>query len=110
MHDLLASVKWKTQNSQDLRTNWLIARISCALEVSITAGYGERDLWNLGSESALTSVLGTEFTWGGGSAAASTFGWGTASGESSAFWTLLSVEAGRALPFAGDGRSVFPIC
>ena len=49
--------------------------------------------------------MGTEFTWGGGSAAASTFGWGTASGESSAFWTLLSVEAGRALPFAGDGRS-----
>lgn len=89
------------------------------MEVSITAGYGERGLGIPGSDSALTSVLGTEFTWGTGSAAGASIGLGANSGAASAFCTVLSVEAGwgaasvgagRALLVTGDGRSAFPIC
>lgn len=75
--------------------------------VSITVGYGERGLGIPGSDSAITSVLGTEFIWGPGSTAASAFcsGFSTKAGSG-----LASAGAGRALLLITSvGSSAFPI-
>lgn len=89
-------------------------RIHKAVEVIITHGYGESDFENPGSDSALTSVLGTEFISGVTFPSVSTF-----ESPATAFCTVLSVVAGsgiestaggRALLITGDGRRAFPIC
>lgn len=88
-------------------------RIHKAVKVIITYGYGESDFENPGSESALTSVLGTEFISGIAFLSVSTF-----ESPPTAFCTLSvvagsgieSTAAGRALLITGDGRRAFPIC
>lgn len=66
-------------------------------QVGITDGYGESGLGTPRSDSALTSVFGTEFIWGPGSTAAS------------AFCSLLSTEAGAEFASAGAGRALLPL-
>lgn len=78
----------------------------------ITYGYGESDFENPWSDSALSSVLGTEFISGLGCSAVSTFGSGVASDfciVAVAGSGLASAGAGRALLVKGNGRRAFPI-
>lgn len=81
----------------------------------ITDGYGESDFENARSDSALTSVLGTEFISALGCPAVCTFGSGAASAFCIALSAvvgsgLASAGAGRALLVTVNGRRAFPIC
>ena len=85
----------------------------------ITYGYGESGFRNPERDSALTSVLGTEFISKVDVAAASTLGLETVLVLASAFCTVLTatagsetlpVGAGRALLSVEDGRKALPIC
>lgn len=76
------------------------------VKTRITNGYGESGLEFPGSDSDLTSSLGTELILGAGSAAASTFG----KDPSVRVGLASSKGAGRALLILRAGRRALPIC